>query len=126
MKYVVVDLEMNKTSRKSEIRRILRMETIEIGAVILDENLQEIASCRTYVNPEYSDGIQKNISDLTGITNAMVANAPGFHEALRMFTTWCLGTGDEVKIYAWSESDYFQISTEMMVKQYEICDNPEK
>ena len=122
MKYIVVDLEMNNTSRKSEVRHILRRETIEIGAVMLDENLQEIASFRTYVKPQYSDGIRKNISDLTGITNATVAGAPGFYEALRMFTTWCLGTGDKVKIYAWSDSDYIQISTEMKVKQYEVSD----
>ena len=122
MKYVVVDLEMNYTARKSEVRKILKMETIEIGAVMLDEKLQEIASFRTYVKPEYSDGIRKKISELTGITDDMVANAPSFREALRMFTTWCLGTGDEVKIYAWSDSDYNQISGEMLAKQYGITD----
>ena len=122
MKYVVEDLEMNYTSRKSEVKRNLKMETIEIGAVMLDEKLQEIASFRTYVKPEYSDGIRKKISELTGITDNMVANAPSFREALRMFTTWCLGTGDEVKIYAWSDSDYNQISGEMLAKQYEITD----
>lgn len=122
MKYVVVDLEMNYTARKSEMKRILKMETIEIGAVMLDEKLQEIASFRTYVKPEYSDGIRKKISELTGITDDMIANAPSFREALRMFTTWCLGTGDEVKIYAWSDSDYNQISGEMLAKQYEITD----
>ena len=122
MKYVVVDLEMNYTSRKSEVKKILKMETIEIGAVMLDEKLQEIASFRTYIKPEYSDGIRKKISELTGITDDMVANAPSFREALRMFTTWCLGTGDEVKIYAWSDSDYNQISGEMLAKQYEITD----
>ena len=122
MKYVVVDLEMNYTSRKSEVKKILKMETIEIGAVMLDEKLQEIESFRTYVKPEYSDGIRKKISELTGITDDMVANAPSFREALRMFTTWCLGTGDEVKIYAWSDSDYNQISGEMLAKQYEITD----
>ena len=122
MKYVVVDLEMNYTARKSEMKRILKMETIEIGAVMLDEKLQEIASFRTYVKPEYSDGIRKKISELTGITDDMVANAPSFREALRMFTTWCLGTGDEVKIYAWSDSDYNQISGEMLAKRYEITD----
>lgn len=38
------------------------METIEIGAVMLDEKLREIVSFRTYVKPEYSDGIRKKIS----------------------------------------------------------------
>ena len=106
MKHIVVDLEMNNIRQKSEARRICTMETIEIGAVMLDDNLQEISSFRTYVKPEYNDGIVKKISRLTGITDDMVVNAPKFNEALRMFTNWCLGTGDDVTIYAWSESDY--------------------
>ncbi|MBQ7431134.1 MAG: exonuclease domain-containing protein [Butyrivibrio sp.] len=85
------------------------METIEIGAVMLDDNLQEISSFKTYVKPEYNDGIVKKITKLTGITNEMVKNAPTFKEALHMFTSWCLGTGDDITIYAWSESDFDQI-----------------
>ena len=54
----------------------------------------------------------KKISRLTGITDDMVVNAPNFNDALRMFTNWCLGTGDEVNLCL-SESDYGQISKEM-------------
>lgn len=36
MKHIVVDLEMNKGKLKSEGRSICIMETIEIGAVMLD------------------------------------------------------------------------------------------
>ena len=39
MKHIVVDLEMNNIRQKSEARRICTMETIEIGAVMLDETL---------------------------------------------------------------------------------------
>ncbi|MBP3806183.1 MAG: exonuclease domain-containing protein [Oribacterium sp.] len=119
MKHIVVDLEMNTIRRRDEARRICGFETIEIGAVMLDDNLQEIASFRTYVKPEHCDGIAKNISRLTGITDDMLVNAPKFNEALRMFTNWCLGPGDDVTVYAWSDSDYDQISKEMVLKQYE-------
>ncbi len=122
MKHIVVDLEMNNIRQKSEARRICTNETIEIGAVMLDENLHEISAFRTYVKPEYNDGIVRKISRLTGITDEMVAGAPRFNEALRMFTNWCLGTGDEVTIYAWSENDYNQISKEMMLKEYQMTD----
>lgn len=122
MKHVVVDLEMNNIRQKSEARRICTNETIEIGAVMLDDNLQEISSFRTYVKPEYNDGIVPKISRLTGITDAMVANAPKFREALRMFTNWCLGTGDEVTIYAWSDTDFNQIRKEIVLKEYEISE----
>jgi len=122
MKYVVVDLEMNKVRRKSEARKISTSETIEIGAVMLDDDLHEISSFRTYVKPEYNDVIVPKISRLTGITDAMVVNAPKFKEALRMFTNWCLGTGDEVTIYAWSDNDFNQIRKEIVLKEYAISE----
>lgn len=122
MKHIVVDLEMNNVARKSEARKICCMETIEIGAVMLDDNYQEISSFRTYVKPEYNETVMPKITDLTGITNAMVMNAPKFREALRMFTNWCLGTGDQVTIYAWSDSDFSQIRKEMELKSYEVSE----
>ena len=81
MKHIVIDLEMNKIARSSEARKICKSEIIEIGAVMLDENLQEIGNFRTYVKPEYNDKIAAEIRNLTGITEAMVANAPVFREA---------------------------------------------
>ena len=50
---IVVDLEINHVAKKSEARRIYRMETIEIRAVMLDDIIQEISAFRTYVKPEY-------------------------------------------------------------------------
>ena len=120
MKHIVVDLEMNQVAQGSKARRICTQETIEIGAVMLDDNMQEISSFRTYVRPEYNDEILPKISRLTGITTEMVAGAPRFQEALKMFTNWCLGNGDEVILYAWSDADYLQIKKEMKLKQYEV------
>lgn len=122
MKHIVVDLEMNNIRRKSAARRICTMETIEIGAVMLDDDLREVAAFRTYVKPEYNNGIERKISRLTGITDEMVLNAPSFADALRMFTNWCQGTGDDVTVYSWSDSDYKQVMKEMLLKGYEISD----
>lgn len=126
MKHIVVDLEMNTIPRKSPARALCRMEVIEIGAVMLDDDLQEVAAFRTYVKPEYSDHIASNISALTRITDATVANAPRFQEAFRMFSSWCLGTGDEVTIYAWSDSDYTQIIKELALKKLELSEKEQK
>ena len=122
MKHVVIDLEMNTVNDK-KARRKCKMETIEIGAVMLDENLQEISSFRTYVKPEFNTEIAPEIIALTGINDSMVVNAPLFNEALRMFTNWCLGTGDEVTVYAWSSNDYMQIKKELKFKEYEVSDD---
>ena len=63
MKYIVIDLEMNKIARSSEARKICKSEIIEIGAVMLDENLQEIGNFRTYVKPEYNDQTDQHDKD---------------------------------------------------------------
>ena len=122
MKHVVVDLEMNNVAQNSEARYICSSETIEIGAVMLDDNLTEISSFRTYVKPEHNARIMNKITKLTGITTEMVENAPVFNDALKMFMNWCLGTGDEVIIYAWSDSDFNQISKEIILKGYDISE----
>ena len=115
MKYIVIDLEMNTIWKKPE-RLIWGREIIEIGAVMLDENLQEVSSFRTYVKPEYNRKISNGIMKLTGITNKMVNQAPHFEEAFKMFLNWCLGPKDEVAIYAWSNADYQQVTNELLLK----------
>ncbi len=120
MKHIVIDLEMNQVNGKSKARALCRMETIEIGAVMLDDNLSEVSCFQTYVKPEYNQRIEPTITHLTGITTDMVQNAPTFNEAFGMFLGWCLGTNDEVTIYAWSCNDYNQVIREIRLKGYEL------
>jgi len=56
----------------------------------------------------------------------MVMNAPKFDEAMKMFSNWCLGVSDDIKIYAWSENDYKQISKEIGLKKYELSLDEER
>ena len=69
---------MNPVSREfKEIRRALNDEVIEIGAVKLDENFQQIGEFQCYVKPEYGE-IKQHITRLTGITQEMVADKDTF------------------------------------------------
>ena len=62
MKHVVVDLEMNPVDREfREVRKRLRDEVIEIGAVKLGEDYVQESTFRCYVKPEYGP-IKKHIT----------------------------------------------------------------
>lgn len=120
MNYIVVDFEMNPVDGKyREERKICRCEIIEIGAVIMDESFMVLGEFKTLVKPEYNDCIQKKYETLTGITTQMVYGAPTFAAAYEMFVNWAESYGDDYEVYAWSDTDYHQLTSEMQLKHYE-------
>ena len=117
MKYAVVDLEMccvPKGYRKFGYK--YRQETIQIGAVLLDEDYEVIDEFNTYVKPEYGY-IDSFIENLTGISQKDVADAPCFEEALEAFLDWL--PADDVRCVSWSYSDSKQIIHETFEKGIE-------
>ena len=65
MRRIFVDLEMHPILKIYEGPGVWRQETIEIGAVMLDENLEEIGSFKEYVKPVFSDKVYGRILKLT-------------------------------------------------------------
>ena len=119
MNYIILDFEMNPIAKKyKEARAISTNEIIEIGAVILDEKFVVMGEFKTLVKPQYNDVIFPKCESLTGIYTNMVEGAPTFTTAYEMFVNWCESYGDEYEIYAWSESDYNQLVSEMTLKNY--------
>ena len=114
--YAVVDLEMCKVPyRIKKDKYPWRQETIQIGAVLLDESLEIIDKFSTYVLPQFGF-IDKYINNLTGISGADLHNAPHMEEALRKFVSWL---PDDVKAISWSKNDERQIRHEIEAK--DIC-----
>lgn len=114
MKYVVLDLEMCRVPKGyKKYGYNWRMETIQIGAVLLDENYCIVDEFNTYVRPEYGrvDGF---IENLTGIKQADVVNAPCFETALESFLDWL--PADDVRCVSWSNSDPIQLVHEYIEK----------
>ena len=117
MKYAVIDLEMcmvPKGFRKYGYK--YRQETIQIGAVLLNENYEVIDEFNTYVKPEYG-WIDDFIEKLTGISQHDVADAPSFDDALEAFLDWL--PADDVRCVSWSDSDPKQIIHESFAKGVE-------
>ena len=119
MNYIIVDFEMNPIANEyKEEKSICRSEIIEIGAVMMDHNFLVLGEFKTLVKPQYNDHIIKKYETLTGITTQMVHNAPEFTAAYEMFVNWCESYEGDYEIYAWSDSDYNQLVSEMKLKSY--------
>ena len=114
MNYLVIDLEMCKVPRDYPSKRYKHAnETIQIGAVLLDEEFKRIGTLSQFVHPEQGV-IDYFIENLTGIKNGQVKHAPRLQEALLHMLNWI---GDrEYKVYVWSGSDRAQILHEIKAK----------
>ncbi len=113
MAWVFMDLEMKPVDKQYRRERdICRQEVIEFGAVKLGEDLAEVDSFRRLVKPVFGE-IPPRYANLTGITNDMVADAPGFAAVLGDFAAWC---DDAETVYAWSSSDLDQLRGEVKMK----------
>ena len=114
MNYVVLDLEMCRIPKAlmNEDYKWSR-ETIQIGAVLLDDDYNVVKKFSTFVRPEYGR-LDPFIINLTGITKENVYTAPTYREAMEKFLRW-LPEG-EVSFVAWSRADRQQIEKESELK----------
>lgn len=116
-KYAVVDLEMCKVPFKARNNKFRwARETIQIGAVLLNESFEVIDEFVTFVTPQFGF-IDTYINNLTGISRGDVAKAPTMQEALTAFVEWL---PEDTKVVSWSNSDEIQIRHEIAGKDIEI------
>lgn len=118
-KYVIVDLEMcGMPHGIKNCEYKYKNEIIQIGAVMLDENMEISDTFVTYVKPQYGI-IDLYIEELTGISAKDVRYAPHAEKALKQFAEWL---GDDCILVSWSESDEYQVRKEMEAKSINIPD----
>ena len=117
--HIVLDLEFNPTSRAN--RRLLRNEILEIGAVKLNAQMEEIGRFSCLVKPELNSIVDPQIVKLTGIRTEDVRNAHGFADALRLFAEW-VGPA-RARICSWSDNDLTQLQKECSAKgvEFPVC-----
>ena len=116
-KYVIVDLEMCNIpcgDRREWLN--CNNEIIQIGAVLLDESFKICDSFKTYVHPQYGT-LDSVISNLTGITNVDLFDAPDCKKALTDFMNW---VPKNATMVTWSENDENQIRKEIRAKNIHV------
>ncbi len=118
MIHVFIDLEFCTCFRKSSP---LRTETIEIGAVKLDSELNFAGEFDRLVRPDFAKSIPSTERNLTGITWSMVENEKSFFDVIDDFFRW-VGPEEEYLIYSWSANDAVQCLRESRVKGYPLTE----
>ena len=112
--YVIVDLEMCRVpdDKRKAAGFGRATETIQIGAVMLNDQCEITDEFNTFVKPEL--GFMDNrIMQLTGISSTDLLDAPLMREALVRFIEWVPA---DAKVVSWSENDLQQIKYEALKK----------
>ncbi|MFG0317763.1 MAG: exonuclease domain-containing protein [Planctomycetota bacterium JB042] len=85
--FLVIDLEATCSPDGAFPRE--EMETIEIGAVLVDgDSLEAVDEFQSFVRPEVHPTLTEYCIELTSITQAEVDAAPSFPEAMARFAEW--------------------------------------
>jgi len=113
--YIIFDLEATCV----EDRKIqFTNEIIEIGAVKLDENLNQVDTFQTFIKPTINPVLSEFCVTLTTIQQQDVDSGAGFEEALQRFAKWIVADADEVMLLSWGHYDRKQILSESKMKGY--------
>nr|WP_221401492.1 3'-5' exonuclease [Paenibacillus phyllosphaerae] len=99
-----MDIEFNGRKFASD----LPMEVIEIGAVRLDENLNQVDVFSSLIKPVYFSKLNGFIKKKTGIPQADIDVADGFPKVIAEFTQW-LGRSESFLLITWGGEDLKRI-----------------
>ena len=98
MEYIVVDFEWNQSSYgKGTGKKNLPFEIIEIGAVKLDQELNQVGSFHQLVRPQIYQKLHYKMSEVTHMELSVLKKEGClFPEAAQAFLNWCGEGGDYI------------------------------
>ncbi len=103
MEFIILDNEWNTTYRK--INGKCFNELIEIGAVKLDEDLNEISRFSVLIRSTFTKKLSSRFQRLTNITTEeMKEKGMSFSEAVKLYSDWA---GNDAVTLTWSNSDLY-------------------
>lgn len=105
MHYVFLDLEWNNAYSKIHHRFV--NEIIEIGAVKLNEKLQEVDRFDVFIKSRITKKLGTRFKNLTNITNEEMIEGIDFSDAMKSFSAFC---GSDFITVTWSNSDLYALA----------------
>lgn len=106
MNHIVFDLEATCWNTKGHGNK---NEIIEIGAVKLDDNGQQLDSFQSFVKPTLNPQLSDFCTELTSITQAQVDPAPLFPMVCAQFKQWIEADTGNYWLCSWGHYDYNQL-----------------
>ncbi len=117
---LVLDLEFVNVRKANRSKfEHLRHEIIEIGAVILDDDMNVIGQFQEYIKPQFSS-VSKMVTRLTGITNDILADKNDFTNVFQRFLDWIDCWKGDLRVYSWSLTDLEVMRNEVSEKLSDI------
>lgn len=102
LNYILLDLEWN-SAYSSKHQKFVN-EIIEIGAVKLNERLEEIDSFRVIIRSALTKRLSGRFKTLTNITNEEMRAGISFKDGLELYTNWV--ASDDITM-TWSNTDLY-------------------
>ncbi len=106
--YIVLDLEWNQSvGGKEEAVEHLPFEIIEIGAVKLNEALEEVEEFKRLIRPRIYPELHEKILEVTHMDQKiLMEEGCNFEEAVKAFLIWC---GEEPVFCTWGSMDLTEL-----------------
>lgn len=118
--YIVLDLEWNQSAGgKEETVERFPFEIIEIGAVRLNESMEEVDSFRRLIRPRVYPELHEKILEVTHMDErTLMEEGKDFEESVKEFLLWC---GNEAVFCTWGSMDLTELQRNM---SFYGIDNP--
>lgn len=127
MNYIVMDLEWNRPLSKQRLVTApikLSGEIIQFGAVKIDnlENLNITERYSEIVRPIYYTKMNKEVTEVTDLTDKIINTGRPFKEVCTEFLEWC---GEGCAFITWGPNDIFMLEDNMYIHEMDMEGLPE-
>ena len=125
MNYIILDLEWNSAKGRTKLVRYpfkFTGEIIQIGAVKTDESLNEIARFNEMVKPVFYKNMNRDVTEITSITDEDLEKGEPFPEVIKRFKEWC---GEDFAFITWGTEDTRKLEDNLEIHNMDYSWVPE-